>query len=362
MSESFSLNIQSAHKPYAVYIGLGLAEHILNDTSKLLLVDSRLKSLYPALKRDSAIYIDTYEENKTFGTVAELIKLLRDSGAQRNTHLVAVGGGIVQDLATFVASSYMRGIVWTYCPTTLLGMVDSCIGGKSPLNVGKYKNIAGNFYPPESIIVDPVFCATLPKTQRIEGLCEAIKICFASTGAAFDSYLDLARSSDLINDQTAQEKLISISLETKKIFIEEDEFDNGVRLLLNFGHTFGHAIEAASGFQVSHGIAVGLGMLAALSFSKEQGFMLNPNERVHSLVQQLYSLLSGVPNLVSIIQDISPNMAAEKFRSDKKHRDGCFVVIAINNEGHLERRFVPATEKNSASVLRAFESLKFLPL
>ena len=362
MSESYSLDIRSAHKNYSVRIGYGLLEEVIEDPLKIFLVDARLKNLYPSLCRDRAVYVEALENNKTLETVALLIEKLRDQGAQRTSHIVAVGGGIIQDLATFVASSYMRGITWTYCPTTLLGMVDSCIGGKSSINVGKYKNIAGNFYPPENIIVDPVFCQSLPSMQRVEGLCEAVKICYASSDGAFEAYLRLADVHNLIEDIKAQEEIIELSLKTKKVFIEEDEFDHGIRLLLNFGHTFGHAVEAASAFQISHGIAVGLGMIAALHFSEAHGFVQNRNSRIRSLMKHISGLLRQVPDLKAHVQSLSSSLAAEKFISDKKHRDGSFVVIAFNDNGHLERRFVPSTKESLASVERVFESLKSLPL
>ena len=361
MSESSRLDIRSSLGSYSVHIEQGFSRaNLLDEAGAFLLVDSKVLGLYPWIAQLRVVRVDAEESNKNLEVVGEIIEKLRDAGAQRNSHLIAVGGGIVQDLATFVASSYMRGIAWTYWPTTLLGMVDSCIGGKSSLNVGKYKNIAGNFHPPQAVIVDPDFCASLARMQIIEGLCEAIKICFASQDEAFESYLSIANDHDLLNDSYAQSQVIALSLKTKKVFIEEDEFDNGIRLLLNFGHTFGHAIEAASDFKIGHGIAVGLGMLAALSFSIDQGYAEMEQPRINRLVNHILWLLKQVPNLATELKSTSPQLAAEKFRSDKKHREGCFVLISFNREGCLERRSVASTDEVFQSIIGAFEQIKLL--
>lgn len=358
MSVLFETNINSSHRSYDVKVGLGIAKKILSDPETVLIVDKRVSALYPWLLSQMAVVIEAKEENKTLLTVASIIEQLRAKGVNRQSHIFAVGGGIIQDLCTFVASSYMRGVKWTYVATTLLGMADSCIGGKSSINVGSYKNIAGNFYPPELVIVDAEFCSTLSDEQKIEGLLEAVKICFASPGAAFDEYLALANSSDLLGDRMLLAEIVALSLATKKHFIEEDEFDNGIRLLLNFGHTFGHAIESASGYRISHGIAVGLGMLAAIDFSQGMGWLDETLPRIQSLKLHVCSLLSKIVGLGSMLQALEPQVALERFRSDKKHKKSTFSVIACDKTGHLVQRFIPSNPETEGRIVRVFDRLK----
>ena len=355
MSALFELDIHSSLKSYPVAIGPGIARAQLQHADQVLVVDEALPALFPWLDQPDSIRIAAREDGKNLQTVAAVIERMRDLGANRHSRLLAVGGGIVQDVATFAASSYMRGIEWTYCPSTLLGMVDSCIGGKSSLNVGPYKNIAGNFYPPGRVLIDTDFCASLPAVQKIEGLCEAVKICYASQDHAFESYLAQAATADLLAHTASLDNVIVLSLQTKKFFIETDEFDNGVRLLLNFGHTFGHAIEGASDFRISHGVAVGLGMLCAARFSNISGFADAHQPRMLSLVEYVRGILGPVPQLQQALQDISPQEALSCFRSDKKHRKGEFALIVFDRNGFLQRRFLAASPENQNSIAAVFD-------
>lgn len=358
MSASFEIEIKSSFGDYAVRIGRGLAREAVQNSTTLLAADGGLIAHFPWLDNARTIPLTATEEAKTLHAAADVVAAMRDRGADRTSHLLAVGGGIVQDVATMSASIYMRGIKWTYCPSTLLGMVDSCVGGKSSINVGRYKNIAGNFYPPVEIIIDTDFCDTLPVTQRVAGLCEAVKICFADTGSAFDNYLALAARGNLVQQTELLPEVIALSLKTKKRFIEEDEFDNGIRLLLNFGHTFGHALEAAGNFSISHGVAVGLGMLAALAFSEERSPGLSNQPRVQALVEHVLWLVGQVPDVGAHLRAIDAEDALSRFKSDKKHRPNQFAVISFNEQGHLQREFVPATAESEQRIIRAFRSIQ----
>ncbi len=357
MSASFEMEIRSSFGSYKVRIGRGLARELVGCSEAFLAADGGLLRSFPWLDRPDTIALTAAESAKTLHAAGDVVEALRDRGADRTSHLVAVGGGIVQDVATMSASIYMRGIKWTYCPTTLLGMVDSCIGGKSSINVGRYKNVAGNFHPPTQVVIDTDFCGTLPVTQRVAGLCEAVKICFADTGVAFDEYLALAASGDVLGDELLPD-IIALSLSTKKRFIEEDEFDNGVRLLLNFGHTFGHALEAAGNFSISHGVAVGLGILAALAFSEEQTPGVSALPRVSALAAHLRQLVSHVPDVGIHLRAIDPEDALRRFKSDKKHRKDQFAVISVTPAGYLQRQFIPASAESEQRILRAFAAIQ----
>lgn len=271
----------------------------------------------------------------------------------RNTKLIAIGGGIVQDVATFCASVFMRGLSWSYFPTTLLGMVDSCIGGKSSINVGEYKNLAGTFHPPTAVHIDPVFTRTLLTNQMVEGLCEAVKICFCRGPAAFDDYLRADPSPDM--PEVAIEKVIRISLASKRWFIEIDEFDRAERQLLNFGHTFGHALEGATHFGVSHGAAVGFGILCALTFGESIGRNYLGLARVEALKSHVEKLLFAVPELPKQLQGVTAEQCFERFLADKKHARDHFALIVVDDQGGVEKIAMLKTEATQALVVSTFD-------
>jgi 3-dehydroquinate synthase len=357
MSASFELTINSKNRPYVAHIGSGMLKELEHDDC-VRIVDESLITHYPWLANPKNITVCALEKFKTINSASMIIEKMRSLGARRDSKVVAIGGGIIQDLATFAASSYMRGIDWNYYPTTLLGMVDSCVGGKSSLNVGKFKNIAGNFYPPQKIIIDPVFCKTLGKAQIIEGLFESLKICFAGTDDQIDQFSRISLKDTLQADENSLTDLIQLSLKTKKHFIEVDEFDQGIRLNLNFGHTFGHAIESASKYAISHGIAVGLGMLMAIHVSE---FFFNSSikpKRASALEDHLLKLLNEVSDLKNNFEKVSRSQFITHFNSDKKHSANNYVMILINSEGVLERVKTPISDGAEKIILSAFDRMK----
>jgi 3-dehydroquinate synthase len=213
----------------------------------------------------------------------------------------------------------MRGVTWTYAPTTLMSMADSCIGGKSSLNVSGAKNLAGNIYPPASVVVDPEFIASLEAEDVAAGLGEAVKIAFCAGPDVFESYL---RDFD---DRAHWEPLITGVLSAKKWFVETDEFDHAERRLLNFGHTFGHALEAATGFSISHGVGVVVGMLAASSLRCE---LFGDDGSDEPLRQHCRVLLGSVPDLSPRLERADLARFRAAFLKDKKHpSDGLRVIL-----------------------------------
>ncbi len=295
------------------------------------------------------ISIDADEAAKSLDRMSEMIVALRERRANRATLLVAVGGGVVQDIAGFVASIYMRGLAWSYLPTSLLGMTDSCIGGKSSINVGGYKNLIGTFHPPVEIVVDPQLTLTLDEAQRAAGLIEAAKIAFCRSDTCFAAYRALEPSVASPPDQLGE--VIDLSLRAKRWFVETDEFDRAERLLLNFGHTFGHAIESASDFAISHGIAVGLGMLAALAYRRSNA------ERAIALQAHVTDLLHAVPGLSATVGALEVDRLLEAFESDKKHSANAYRLVLVSASGVVERVAVPRTEPSRRTVGDAFAAM-----
>lgn len=267
----------------------------------------------------TTIWIDAIESNKSLATVERVICELQRKGMQKTGLLLAVGGGITQDIATLAASLYMRGVVWVYAPTTLLGMVDSCIGGKSSINAPVAKNLIGNIYPPHRVLIDTRFVNSLPSREIYSGLAEALKIAFCGGESTLYKMLNLLNAKHV--DNLAQ--IIQLSLTTKKWFIETDEFDKAARLQLNFGHTFGHAVEVSTGYKIPHGLAVAIGMTCATRFGATLKQL--PNHVLDLEAACIHLARDGLKGSSSI--DFNQECFLEAFRSDKKHPPGAFRLV-----------------------------------
>lgn len=268
------------------------------------------------------------ETEKTLDAAGRVVKAISQAKLSRSGQIVAVGGGIIQDVACFAASIYKRGVAWSYCPTTLLGMADSCLGGKSSINVGDVKNLVGTIHPPERIFVDTSFVETLPIEHRVGGLCEAAKIAFARGPEPFARYLALDPLPNM--PAAALADVIEISLVAKKWFVEVDEFDKRERLTLNLGHTFGHALESATDFALNHGAAVGVGILCAAAFVREDGGALHAGAA--ALEKHTRELLASHPGLGEILHRADMTAFDAAFTSDKKHaRDSFTLVLPVES-------------------------------
>lgn len=353
MSDYFKISASTGE--YGVEIGSGLLDsHLGASTRQIILCD---KYFAPAFQSHGlhVIGIEAVEASKSLDQMSEVIIALRTLGANRNTTVLAIGGGVIQDIATFVASIYMRGLKWAYLPTTLLGMVDSCIGGKSSINVGNYKNLIGNFYPPANIYIDIDFLKTLSLEQKVAGLCEAVKICFSHTGSAFEQYIALDVQPGSSPDE--YQKLINLTLQTKRWFIEIDEHDHKERQLLNFGHTFGHAIEGAAHFVIPHGIAVGMGMLAAIECARMNGHFSKAPDRVAMLENYTTALLGTVADLPRWSKQIVTGELMDRFSSDKKHTSTHYVVVIPDTAGYLTRLELEKNDENRHLIFAAFKAI-----
>jgi 3-dehydroquinate synthase len=349
MPVSYELLITSSSGAYPVRIAPGAFGALLEERTDQPVIADAFFAAALAARTDRVIVVEAVEANKTLGEGERIIEALRDMGIGRGESVVALGGGIVQDVSTLAVSLYMRGIPWTYVPTTLLGMADSCIGGKSSINVGPYKNLAGNFHPPTEIVVDPDFIRTLTPEDRVGGMCEAMKISFCRGPEAFARYVELQSQADCDNPE-AEAALLAHVLGCKKWFIEVDEFDKKERRQLNFGHTFAHALEAATYFQVSHGAAVGIGVVAADRLAVALGLPGAPDLRAHAL-----DLLAGVPDLGPRLADVDEAAFTRAFLLDKKHGpDGLHVIVPAAG-GATEERVLPEGDETMAMVRGALD-------
>ena len=259
-----TVKIEETTKSYDINIGHNLlcdADKYFNLNRKVLIVtDDNIPNEYidtvkSKCKISTVLALSHGEENKNFNNYQKIIKSLIDNSFTRVDAVVAIGGGMVGDMSAFAASTYMRGIDFYNIPTTLLSQVDSSIGGKTAIDFMNVKNIVGTFTQPKGVLIDVDTLKTLPERELNSGLVEAIKI-----AATFDKdFFDFIKSCDDILGNI--EKIISRSLELKKMVVENDEKEKGLRKVLNFGHTIGHAIEEEENYKLLHGECVGIGML-----------------------------------------------------------------------------------------------------
>lgn len=350
-----SFEIVSSSGRYKVEIGNNLLAERLNcSRNDVCIVDERLAHLVPDDKV-TVIPVVANEKSKSLGALSPIIQLMRQNGADRFSRVVAIGGGVIQDIATIVASLYMRGIAWEYLPTTLLGMVDSCIGGKSSINIDCYKNLVGNIYPPEQINIDVNFLDTLGNEQVIDGLCEAVKICYAISEEELDSYLRLTVN---LEESLKNIKIVIMQcLKAKQWFIEIDEFDQNERLLLNFGHTFGHALESATEFRISHGVAVGIGMVVAEEYARHQDLLSSVGTaRSARLTNYVEGLVTFLPQLAVEFRNLDYDSIARNFVNDKKHRTDQYRIIVPKGDGGLGLIGIPRTEQSRSDILAAYRT------
>jgi 3-dehydroquinate synthase len=324
-----------------------LPDSFANDS--YYLVDSNLRNRF-ALQTKNVIFVEANEGSKTLVTVERLMLALSLAGMTKGDKLVVVGGGYLQDIGTLVSSLYMRGVKWDYYPTTLASMGDSCIGGKSSINVMPVKNLVGNFYPPSEIFIDSSFVSSLPALELVAGLSEIIKICYARDNDVFMSSLELINNWYSTKSLSTLNDLILLSLESKKYFVEEDEFDTGVRKLLNFGHSFGHAIESASNFAIPHGVAVLIGMIAACEY--ESAIRSKQSEQLKSISLKLLSeIMVYVQHTLESFDLSSFGLAIAK---DKKNSPSELILVLPAEKGLV----LSKTLFSENAIVKAQESTK----
>ena len=265
------------------------------------------------------------EEYKNQETVDFIIQELIKLDAHKNTFLIAVGGGVVTDITGYVAAIYMRGLKFGYVPTSVLGMVDATIGGKNGIDVGVYKNMLGTIRQPEFIFYDYSFLETLPVKEWINGFAEIIKHACIKDALLF-SVLERYSLHDYQADKTLIAELIEKNVAIKAQIVTQDEFENGERKLLNFGHTIGHAIENLH--QIPHGHAVSIGMVAACNLSEKiNGFHFNDAAKIVKLLNQYH---------LPVDVETDHEKVFEVLKMDKKRLDDSLHFILLKNIGHAE--------------------------
>lgn len=284
----------------------------LNDIGTHYIVDKNVAKILgdDFCKNKKVVIIDATEDTKSYHGIEPIISQLFEYGMRRDSILVSIGGGITQDITSFIASTFMRGVKWVTVPTTLLSQSDSCIGSKSSINFKSYKNLLGTFTPPHKVYICKGFLETLSKKDFKSGIGEIIKLFLLDSKTINPSKIDLTN----IQEYTYH------CLQIKKRYIEEDEFDFGARNLLNYGHCFGHGIESASNFAIPHGIAITIGMDIANRLSLNLGMI--SQERYLELQN---SILPNYAGLIDI--EIDFEKVFEALSKDKKNTSNKINVV-----------------------------------
>jgi len=288
-------------------------------------------TLLKKLPLGQVIIIPIHENKKNLETVQKLYNRLIKSPAKRNLTMVSIGGGILQDVSGFAASTIYRGINWIYIPTTLLAQADSCIGSKTSLNYSRYKNLVGTFYPPAQIHIYSPFLKTLQESDFYSGFGEVIKLHLMGGKQYYDSLVNLT-SRILHREEAALIKAIQQSLKIKLSYMEGDEFDIGRRNLLNYGHDFGHAIENTSKFEVPHGQAVIIGMMAANIIARNRGLL-------DGILEEQIAQKILIPNLLIKPKPNTLDSRAiiKAMKKDKKRTGSNLALIMMNTNFTITR-------------------------
>jgi len=337
-----SLNVELGDRSYPIAIGRGLLDDssllnrhiggsgkvaiVTNTTVAPLYLDKIAGPLRAAGREVVPIILRDGEEYKTWESLNEVFDALLANKCDRKTTLVALGGGVVGDMTGFAAATYMRGVPFVQIPTTLLAQVDSSVGGKTGINHPLGKNMIGAFYQPRAVIADTATLDTLPDRELSAGLAEVIKH-GAILDAGFFDWIEANIVKLVARDHAALAHAIARSCEIKADVVARDEREGGLRAVLNFGHTFGHAIEAGMGYGAwLHGEAVGCGMVMAADLSRRLGLIdAAAMERVRNLVEA-----AGLP---SVAPDLGFERWIELMEVDKKNEGGAIKFILLKPLG-----------------------------
>jgi 3-dehydroquinate synthase len=327
--ETITINADSGRSRILIGERLANLQRYIPAAKPIIITDVNVGGLYPLDSMAAeVITIGTGEEIKTLNTVQEIYAQLLSNRADRSSFIVGVGGGIVCDLTGFAASTFLRGVRFGFVATTLLAQVDASVGGKNGVNFEGYKNMVGLFHQPEFVICDPEVLKTLPPKEVSCGLAEIVKHGAIADADLFE-YLENHTEDILALDSAVIEKLVLASVRIKSSIVDRDETEKDERRLLNFGHTFGHAIEKVTG--AAHGEAVSMGMVIASALSVKKGMLsAEEDQRLRAVLKNLNlptRLETGTRQIIDAI-------AKDKKRSgDRIH----FVLLNRIGKARLEQ-------------------------
>ncbi len=334
-----ALKVNLEDRSYPIYIGSDISldnelysKHI-NSKKIALITNEQIADLYlseisQTLKTFDlkTLVLPEGETEKNLETIGKAAEFLSDNGIDRDSSIIAFGGGVIGDITGFVASSYMRGIKFLQVPTTLLDQVDSSVGGKTGVNISRGKNLIGAFYQPSAVIADTKYLNSLEPKRLSEGLAEVIKYGLIRDEDFF-VWLSKNTSRILALEPEVMAHLIERCCQIKAEIVSEDEREGSIRAILNYGHTFGHAIESLTDYSVyTHGEAVSIGMVMAASMAERMG-MLSKDDK-----KDIINLLESV-NLPTEKPSLNSNDFLKSMKRDKKAQDGEIRLILLEGIG-----------------------------
>lgn len=327
---------------YAVTVGTNLLPNlrqIAGITGDIALVsDSNVSPLYAEQigKTAVSITVPAGEQHKTLDTVRDIYDQLLAAGVDRNCTIVALGGGVVGDMAGFAAATYLRGVPFVQCPTSLLAMVDASVGGKTGVDMPQGKNLVGAFKQPTAVLADISTLQTLPREEFAAGMAEVIK----------HSLLDVRfKMHDHVSDL---QSLVSNAIQVKRDVVQEDPFEQGRRATLNLGHTFGHAIEQVSGYAIRHGEGVAMGLMLAANLSARLGHC------ALSVQDEVEKLLIAHELPIRVPTELATTDLYEAMWTDKKKAAGKLHFVLLHAIGDA---FV-TSDVGKTAVLQTIDELK----
>jgi 3-dehydroquinate synthase len=317
------IDVPTPSRSYSVFLEDGLLDRVAAQLDDLKLPARRFVVSSPLVwrlhgariargaRRLEPILVPDGERSKHLQTVSRIYDALVKATADRSSTLITFGGGVIGDMAGYAASTYLRGIPLVHVPTTLLAQVDSAIGGKVGVNHPLGKNLIGSFFQPHAVLIDPSVLASLPRREFRAGLYEVIKYGMTSSRSLFDR-ISRDRKAIFDRESSALTPIIAESCQIKASIVSQDEKESGIRRILNFGHTAGHAIEAVTKYKrFRHGEAVAYGMLVAAQISASRGALASTDQRA---LADLITSLGPLPP----ISDLSSAQMLEAVRHDKK--------------------------------------------
>lgn len=282
-----------------------------------------IKQLIAAGFQVTAYQVDAGESSKSWQTAVQLFEKLAEDHFTRSDGVLALGGGVVGDLAGFVASTFMRGLALIQMPTSLLAQVDSSVGGKTAINLGTGKNLVGTFYQPDAVLIDPDTLNTLPQRYVAEGYAEIVKMAAIEGGTFWQVIEQINRPKEILEHAN---DLIQKSVAFKAGVVMDDEKEHGRRQILNFGHTIGHAIELLADGQLAHGEAISIGMVRLTQIF--ENYRLSPRGTTNMLTQRLKAV--GLPLVSSLI---GTSAFYEKLKNDKKNHGSRLNLVYLKALG-----------------------------
>lgn len=353
--QSYNFKVKSNIHDYDVNFINDFKDHLINNLidGDYIIIDKKILNLYKdclkVLDDFNYIAIESNENQKSYEGLIPIIDSLINNGFKKNHRLIAIGGGITQDVTSFIASTLYRGVNWVFYPTSLLAQGDSCIGSKTSINFRKFKNQIGGFYPPKIVYIYLNFIKSLDQSEIKSGMGEMLHYFIVSSLQDFLFYKKHYKDAFVNNESLV--KIIARSLMIKKRYIEKDEFDQNIRQVFNYGHSFGHAIESLTNYKIPHGVAVSFGMDIANFVSYKLDYI---NYKTRKDILEVTSYIWKGYNL----KEINVENLIFALKKDKKNVGDKLGLILNKGYGKIFKKLVDPDEKFKKILIEYFKSIK----